>query len=105
MSQNILKDETIKLAAKGMRPCDIAIELSTKMNTSYRNIYDRVEICTRLQEITHGSQRRKKSRYPEPRTGHIRISMGWNQNYKNSDHGRHSNRQQIYAVDFPQKLL
>lgn len=43
MSQNILKDETIKLAAKGMRPCDIAVELSTKMNTSYRNIYDRVQ--------------------------------------------------------------
>ena len=43
MNQNILKDETIKLAAKGMRPCDIAKELSTKMHTSYRNIYDRVQ--------------------------------------------------------------
>lgn len=43
MSQNVLKEETIKLAAKGKRPCDIARELSTKMNTSYRNIYDRVQ--------------------------------------------------------------
>lgn len=43
MSQNVLKEETIKLAAQGKRPCDIARELSTKMNTSYRNIYDRVQ--------------------------------------------------------------
>lgn len=43
MSQNVVKEETIKLAAQGKRPCDIARELSTKMNTSYRNIYDRVQ--------------------------------------------------------------
>lgn len=43
MSQNVVKEETIKLAAQGKRPCDIARELSTKMNTSYRDIYDRVQ--------------------------------------------------------------
>lgn len=41
--KNLLKEETLKLAALGKRPCDIAAEIAPKMGTSYQDIYDRVQ--------------------------------------------------------------
>ena len=41
--QNILKEETIKLAAIGKRPCEIAREISCEMGVNYTLIYNRVQ--------------------------------------------------------------